>query len=92
MAFTDASNDPASATTKQAYDLLAKGFGVGFNGPLIVAVDMHGPADEQTVARLDAAMRSGAPDVAFVAPPQFNAAKTGWRPAGSSVQIPYGVG
>ena len=77
LAFTDASNDPASATTKQAYDLLAKGFGVGFNGPLIVAVDMHGPADEQTVARLDAAMRSGAPDVAFVAPPQFNAAKTG---------------
>ena len=77
LAFTDASNDPASATTKQAYDLLAEGFGVGFNGPLIVAVDMHGPADEQTVARLDAAMRSGVPDVAFVAPPQFNAAKTG---------------
>ncbi len=77
LAFTDASNDPASATTKQAYDLLAEGFGVGFNGPLIAAVDMHGPADEQTVARLDAAMRSGVPDVAFVAPPQFNAAKTG---------------
>jgi putative drug exporter of the RND superfamily len=77
LAFTDASNDPASATTKQAYELLAQGFGVGFNGPLVVAVDMHGPADASTVARLDAALRSGGSDVAFVAPPQFNAAKTG---------------
>jgi putative drug exporter of the RND superfamily len=77
LAFTDSSNDPASATTKQAYDLLAQGFGVGFNGPLIVAVDMNGPTDAATVERLDAALRDGVPDVAFVAPPQFNAAKTG---------------
>ena len=77
LAFTDASNDPATATTKQAYDLLAQGFGVGFNGPLIIAVDMHGPGDMPTVARLDAALRRGVPDVAFVTPPQFNEAKTG---------------
>ena len=30
----DASTDPASSTTYQAYQLLAKGFGPGFNGPL----------------------------------------------------------
>jgi len=77
LAFTDASNDPASQTTKQAYDLLAQGFGTGFNGPLIVAVDMHGPSDVATVDRLDAALRAGVPDVAFVAPPQINAANTG---------------
>jgi RND superfamily putative drug exporter len=77
LTFTDASNDPANQTTKQAYDLLAQGFGVGFVGPLIVAVDMHGPSDAPTVARLDAALRSGVPDVAFVAPPQYNAARTG---------------
>jgi RND superfamily putative drug exporter len=77
LTFTDASNDPANQTTRQAYDLLAQGFGVGFVGPLIVAVDMHGPSDAPTVARLDAALRSGVPDVAFVAPPQFNAARTG---------------
>ena len=35
---SDAGNDPASQTTRQAYDLLAKGFGPGFNGPLQVAV------------------------------------------------------
>jgi putative drug exporter of the RND superfamily len=36
LAFTDASNDPTSLTTRQAYDLLAEGFGPGFNGPLVV--------------------------------------------------------
>jgi putative drug exporter of the RND superfamily len=31
---SDASNDPANQTTHRAYELLAKGFGEGFNGPL----------------------------------------------------------
>ena len=30
----DAGSDPAGSTTRQAYDLLAKGFGPGYNGPL----------------------------------------------------------
>ena len=47
LAFTDAGNDPTSLTTRQAYDLLAQGFGPGFNGPLIVAADMQGPADRR---------------------------------------------
>ena len=33
---SDASNDPASQTTHKAYELLAQGFGQGFNGPLLV--------------------------------------------------------
>ncbi|WP_037782288.1 MMPL family transporter [Streptomyces sp. HGB0020] len=33
---TDQGNDDASTTTRQAYDLLADGFGPGFNGPLQV--------------------------------------------------------
>ncbi len=77
LAFTDASNDPTTQTTRQAYDLLSQGFGVGFNGPLVVAVDMHGPADQPTVQRLESALRAGVPDVAFVAPAQYNATKTG---------------
>jgi RND superfamily putative drug exporter len=31
---SDAANDPVSQTTHRAYELLAKGFGEGFNGPL----------------------------------------------------------
>jgi putative drug exporter of the RND superfamily len=33
---SDASNDPANQTTHRAYELLAAGFGQGFNGPLLV--------------------------------------------------------
>jgi uncharacterized membrane protein YdfJ with MMPL/SSD domain len=31
---------PKSTTERQAYDLMASGFGVGYNGPLVVAVDL----------------------------------------------------
>jgi len=77
LAFTDASNDPTTQTTRQAYDLLAQGFGAGFNGPLVVAVDMHGPQDRVVVQRLGQALSSGVPNVAYTAPPQFNATDTG---------------
>ncbi len=40
LAFTDSSNDPPNLTTRQAYDLLASGFGPGFNGPLVIAADV----------------------------------------------------
>jgi len=77
LAFTDASNDPTNQTTRQAYDLLAQGFGTGFNGPLVVAVDMHGAQDRAVVERLGQALNNGLPDVAYTAPPQFNASDTG---------------
>ncbi|MBT3151687.1 MMPL family transporter [Streptomyces sp. CHD11] len=35
----DQGSDDSSMTTRQAYDLLAEGFGPGFNGPLQVVVD-----------------------------------------------------
>ena len=38
---SDAGSNPTSATTRRAYDLLAAGFGAGFNGPLLVAVDQR---------------------------------------------------
>src|SRR4051794_35893476 len=43
---SDAGQDPASSTTRKAYDLLAKGFGPGFNGTFqIVAKTPNGEAD-----------------------------------------------
>ena len=77
LAFTDAGNDPTSLTTRQAYDLLAQGFGPGFNGPLIVAADMHGPGDVGTVDRLQQAIAAHHEGVAFVTPVQYNASDTG---------------
>jgi putative drug exporter of the RND superfamily len=76
LAFTDAGNDPASLTTRQAYDLLAEGFGPGFNGPLVVAVAMPGPGSTPTVVHLRAAI-AATPGVAYVVPTQFNSRTTG---------------
>lgn len=39
LGFSDAGSDPADSTSRQAYDLLAEGFGPGFNGPLLVIAD-----------------------------------------------------
>ena len=54
----DASTDPASSTTYQAYQLLAKGFGPGFNGPLDVVGQVNSPADQARFAAFLASARS----------------------------------
>jgi RND superfamily putative drug exporter len=36
----DAGTDPAGTTTREAYDLLADGFGPGFNGPFVLAAEL----------------------------------------------------
>ena len=74
QAFSDAGNDPMSLTTRQAYDLLAQGFGPGFNGPLVVAADLRGPHASATITGLDSAIRRTR-GVSSVAPPVFNAAR-----------------
>jgi putative drug exporter of the RND superfamily len=64
---SDAGNDPAGTSTRQAFDLLAKGFGSGFNGPLLVVVE--GPRGQQAsaVPRLQAAIKQ-TPGVVAVLP------------------------
>jgi RND superfamily putative drug exporter len=71
--FPDAGNDPAGRSTRQAYDMLAGGFGAGANGPLVVVTDLAAGADERLVNRLAGALR-GTPGVAAVQPPQLNPA------------------
>ena len=39
LGFSDDGNYPTDTTTRQAYDLLAEGFGPGFNGPLVLVAD-----------------------------------------------------
>jgi RND superfamily putative drug exporter len=75
LASSDAGNDPAGQTTRQAYDLLAKGFGPGFNGPLQLAVALPTPHDSAALTGLAHALRS-TPGIASVAPPQLNATGT----------------
>ncbi len=67
LAFSDEGNYPEESTTRQAYDLLAAGFGPGFNGPLLLAVELPegtDPADLEAVTQALAAD----PGVAFVTP------------------------
>jgi len=68
LGVADAGNDPGKLTTRRAYDLLSQGFGPGFNGPLLLASDVHSPADDITAQRL-AAVIARDPDVARVSPP-----------------------
>ncbi len=50
---SDAGNDPADTTTRKAYDLLAQGFGPGFNGPLqLVAENTKGAEGKAAFARV----------------------------------------
>src|SRR4051794_16858956 len=51
-----AGNAPPSSTTRQAYDMLARGFGPGFNGPLQLTARAARPEDQQRFTQvLDAA-------------------------------------
>jgi RND superfamily putative drug exporter len=47
LGFADAGNDAPASTSRKAYDLLAKGFGAGFNGPLAVIVEGDAAAAAQ---------------------------------------------
>jgi RND superfamily putative drug exporter len=68
---TDAGNDPRNQTTRKAYDLLAQGFGQGFSGPLLVAVQFRHAGDVAALQPLAAALLR-TPGVAAVAPPRIS--------------------
>jgi putative drug exporter of the RND superfamily len=84
---SDAGNDPVHTTTYKAYQLLAEGFGKGFNGPLLVVAKVPNQAAAQgaqtiapppssgkaAVEELRIAIAGGA-GVAAVAPAKFNPA------------------
>lgn len=67
----DAGSDPASYTTRQAYDLLARGFGPGSNGPLVLAIRVPS-ADGRAAVDALAQRVSSQPDVALVSRPAYN--------------------
>ena len=72
LAASDASIDPASTPTHQAYELMSKGFGPGFNGPLSLAVRLPRSGSTEALAQLSAAA-TRTPGVASVSRPIINA-------------------
>jgi RND superfamily putative drug exporter len=67
LGFADAGTDDSAKTTRKAYDLLAQGFGPGFNGPLIVVSEGDRAAADAVNRKL-----AGAPGIAAVTPPQLS--------------------
>lgn len=45
LGLPDGASEPAASTQRQAFDLVTEGFGPGYNGPLIVAVDITQTTD-----------------------------------------------
>ena len=62
---SDSSNDPTSSHTYKAYEMLAEGFGPGFNGPLLLVAQAQSAADRAALDRLDRAL-THVPGVAAV--------------------------
>ncbi|MDQ1479341.1 MAG: putative drug exporter of the superfamily [Actinomycetota bacterium] len=67
LGFVDAGNDPAGTQSREAYDLVAKGFGPGSNGPFLVAVQLPAGGNSGELAKLHDAMAK-TPGVASVSP------------------------
>jgi RND superfamily putative drug exporter len=70
---SDSGNDPPNQTTRRSYDLLAAGFGSGFNGPLQLAVKLPAAGSTSSLTRYTAALRH-TPGIASVAAPRLNPA------------------
>ncbi len=48
----DAGTDPAGSTTREAYELLAEGFGPGFNGPFSMVAALPGKGEDGALVTL----------------------------------------
>jgi putative drug exporter of the RND superfamily len=70
---SDQGTQPKQQTARKAYDLLAEGFGPGFNAPIPIVVEVNG--DQQAPERIYEDVR-GLPGVASVRKPQLNDKKT----------------
>jgi putative drug exporter of the RND superfamily len=66
----DAGSDPSGSSTRLAYDLLAKGFGPGYNGPLQLVAQVSGPAQRAQFERAERAVAS-TPGVVGATAPRF---------------------
>ncbi|MEU8864983.1 MMPL family transporter [Streptomyces umbrinus] len=72
--FPDAGNDATSTTHRRAYDLLAEGFGPGFNAPLLIVADLSSPGvDAEGIPELARRVADDA-GVASIGEPRFSTA------------------
>jgi RND superfamily putative drug exporter len=61
-----------NTTERKSYDLLTKGFGPGFTGPLTIVIDSQGRADSKAIANEAARELRSFPGVAAASDPALN--------------------
>ena len=71
LGFSDEGNYAESTTTRKAYDLLAEGFGPGFNGPLMVVSEVPPGTSQATLQGVTDAIAADS-GVQFASPPVLN--------------------
>jgi len=64
----DQGTDAPGTTTRQAFDLLSKGFGPGFNGPLLLATVVHNDSQLAALASVEKAVQQQPGVHSIVAP------------------------
>ena len=57
LGFSDEGNFPEDTTTRQAYDLVAEGFGPGFNGPFILASEVPAGSGPEALGQVTQALQ-----------------------------------
>ncbi|MDH3296334.1 MAG: MMPL family transporter, partial [Acidimicrobiia bacterium] len=83
LGFSDEGNFPENTTTRRAYDLLSEGFGPGFNGPFMAAIEIDDPSQFPLVVALAEAVAAD-PGVQAAAGPFPNDPN---NPAAAIIQI-----
>jgi RND superfamily putative drug exporter len=68
---SDAGVDPPGTTTRNAYHLIADGFGAGTNGSFLLVAELARKGDKAAAGQIAAAVRSDK-DFTFVAPPALS--------------------
>ncbi len=68
---TDAGNNATSLNSRKSFDLLAQGFGAGFNGPLVIVSELPHRGDVSGLPTLRAAV-AATPDVGAVSQPRLS--------------------
>jgi RND superfamily putative drug exporter len=69
--FPDAGNNREETSSRQAYDMLAEGFGAGMNGPLLLVAEVPQGSSDGTLDQIGAAVAE-TPGVAAVVPASLN--------------------
>jgi RND superfamily putative drug exporter len=86
---SDAGSDPSGSTTRNAYELLAKGFGPGYNGPLQLVAQVKGSSQKAAFVRMTHVVAK-APNVVKVTPAVLLPGKHGELPVITADVFPTG--